>query len=406
MADFSLIKLFTPYLVILITTEVQPTLSGIQHKSNILYMTDGIPLDFVRDKQYLIEKRSLPSTVTSTLDIGVKIAVESITDITNIDSTIDLYMTQVWNSNQTRNESLKLSGEDIANFGWTPDIYFILAKTVIYNNIAQYLHFEESGMVTFDQKIRVTAPCKPDIWYFPFDNTSCRIILSSYGFPKQFISLHWMENGVEFPVAYDKLSELGYEILNMSTSTYEATYGKETFEILEALISLRRISSIYLYQVYVPAASLVLVSWVTFWINGDKTGTPARASVGVMTVLSMLTICRGQTDTTNMAVSREPRLLDVYIWASFSFVIAAMIEFALSDFFRDPNFGAPGISPLHIPRYRKTNLKIDRCAQIGFPLSFLLFNCVYWGYVFWHTQKFASSDSAMWEGSAMKEPDL
>ena len=44
----------------------------------------------------------------------------------------------------------------------------------------------------------------------------------------------------------------------------------------EALISLRRISSIYLYQVYVPAASLVLVSWVTFWINGDKTGTPAR----------------------------------------------------------------------------------------------------------------------------------
>ena len=79
---------------------------------------------------------------------GVKIAVESITDITNIDSTIDLYMTQVWNSNQTRNESLKLSGEDIANFGWTPDIYFILAKTVIYNNIAQYLHFEESGMVS------------------------------------------------------------------------------------------------------------------------------------------------------------------------------------------------------------------------------------------------------------------
>ena len=126
-----------------------------------------------------------------------------------------------------------------------------------------------------------------------------------------------------------------------------------------------------------------------------------RASVGVMTVLSMLTICRGQTDINSASVSREPRLLDVYIWASFSFVIAAMIEFAVSDFFRDPNFGAPGVSPLHIPTYRRTNIKIDKCAQILFPLSFVVFNVLYWGYVFWHTQKFAGMrDSSAWDGSA------
>ena len=62
----------------------------------------------------------------------------------------------------------------------------------------------------------------------------------------------------------------------MSTRTYVTTYQKSTFVILEAMIGLRRVSSIYLYQVYVPAASLVIVSWVTFFINGDKTGTPAR----------------------------------------------------------------------------------------------------------------------------------
>ena len=104
-----------------------------------------------------------------------------------------------------------------------------------------------------------------------------------------------------------------------------------------------------------------------------------------------------------MAVSREPRLLDVYIWVSFSFVIAAMIEFALSDFFRDPNFGKPGISPLHIPKYKKTNLKIDRCAQIGFPLSFVLFNGLYWGYVFWHTQKFDTPSESDWGGVEASE---
>ena len=49
---------------------------------------------------------------------------------------------------------------------------------------------------------------------------------------------------------------------------------------------------LFLYQkVYIPAASLVVMSWVPFWLTEEKCGTPARASIGVMTVLSMLTIC-------------------------------------------------------------------------------------------------------------------
>ena len=180
-----------------------------RHKSNVLYMTEGIPLDFVRDKNFLVEKRSMPRTAALPVLVKVHIAIESITDITNIDSTIDLYMTQYWNDGLPKNKSLKLSGEDISNYSWTPDLYFILAKTVVYNTIAQSLVFDPDGEVTFDQKIRVTAPCKPEIWYFPFDNTTCRIIIASYGFSQEYINLTWTYGGIEFPVPYDELSELG-----------------------------------------------------------------------------------------------------------------------------------------------------------------------------------------------------
>ena len=70
-----------------------------------------------------------------------------------------------------------------------------------------------------------------------------------------------------------------------------AQYGPLTYDILEAKLNFTRLSSVYLYQVYIPAASLVIMSWVPFWLTEEKCGTPARASIGVMTVLSMLTIC-------------------------------------------------------------------------------------------------------------------
>ena len=46
-------------------------------------------------------------------------------------------------------------------------------------------------------------------------------------------------------------------------------------------------------QTYVPSALIVMLSWVSFWINIDA--VPARISLGVLTILTMTTQSTGTT---------------------------------------------------------------------------------------------------------------
>ena len=42
----------------------------------------------------------------------------------------------------------------------------------------------------------------------------------------------------------------------------------------------------YLIQIYLPATLIVILSWVSFWL--DRTSAPARVSLGITSVLTMV----------------------------------------------------------------------------------------------------------------------
>ena len=44
----------------------------------------------------------------------------------------------------------------------------------------------------------------------------------------------------------------------------------------------------YLIQIYIPSSLIVVISWVSFWLN--RGATPARVGLGVTTVLTMTTL--------------------------------------------------------------------------------------------------------------------
>ncbi len=54
---------------------------------------------------------------------------------------------------------------------------------------------------------------------------------------------------------------------------------------------LRRVIGYYMIQIYVPSALVVILSWVSFWINIDA--VPARISLGVLTILTITTQATG-----------------------------------------------------------------------------------------------------------------
>lgn len=81
----------------------------------------------------------------------------------------------------------------------------------------------------------------------------------------------------------------------------------------------------FIIQIYVPSILIVILSWVSFWLNTDA--IPARISLGVLTILTMTTQSSG-------ARSSLPRVsyikaIDVWMSACLLFVFAGLVEFAV-----------------------------------------------------------------------------
>ena len=63
------------------------------------------------------------------------------------------------------------------------------------------------------------------------------------------------------------------------------------YSCLKVNLLFKREFSYYLIQIYIPCCMLVIVSWVSFWL--DANAVPARVSLGVTTLLTMATQTTG-----------------------------------------------------------------------------------------------------------------
>lgn len=63
------------------------------------------------------------------------------------------------------------------------------------------------------------------------------------------------------------------------------------YSCLKVDLLFRREFSYYLITIYIPCCMLVIVSWVSFWL--DANAVPARVSLGVTTLLTMATQTTG-----------------------------------------------------------------------------------------------------------------
>ena len=97
------------------------------------------------------------------------------------------------------------------------------------------------------------------------------------------------------------------------------------FPCLKIIFVLRREIGFFLIQVYVPSILIVILSWVSFWINVDA--IPARVSLGLLTVLTMTT----QSTAANQALPRVSYVKAIDVWMSMClvFVFIALLEFAI-----------------------------------------------------------------------------
>lgn len=143
------------------------------------------------------------------------------------------------------------------------------------------------------------------------------------GYDVKDLTLRWHDvDPVEF--SQKELSLPQFELTKTSTKKCDMVTKTGNFDCLEAVFHLKRQFGFYVLQTYIPSILIVILSWISFWVN--KEAVPARITLGVTTVLTMTTQLSTATKST-MRVS-YPKALDVWYTFCMILVFLALIEYA------------------------------------------------------------------------------
>ncbi|GLV35752.1 Glycine receptor [Carabus blaptoides fortunei] len=191
-------------------------------------------------------------------------------------------------------------------------------------------------------KLTIKAGCPMNLEDFPMDIQRCPLKFGSFGYTAQDVIYRW-NDARQVAIAEDmKLSQ--FDLIATPAANHTDTviasdpakdaYNTQNTYICEysmLLVSfhLQRHMGNFLIQVYGPCILLVVLSWVSFWLNREATAD--RVSLGITTVLTMTFL--GLEARTDLPKVPYPTALDFFVFLSFAFIFATIIQFAVVHYF-------------------------------------------------------------------------
>ncbi|TRY73051.1 hypothetical protein TCAL_11047, partial [Tigriopus californicus] len=301
------------------------------------------------------------------------------------DFTLDMYFRQFWQDPRLSFEGQKglkklVVGAQYIEKIWVPDTFFVNEKTAYFHKATtenQFLRILNTGEILRSIRLTITASCPMDLQYFPMDRQLCYIEIESFGYTMSDIRYKWNDGLNSVQISAD-VSLPQFKVLGHRQKTIEASLSTGNYSRLACEIQFVRSMGYYLIQIYIPSSLIVIISWVSFWLN--RGATPARVGLGVTTVLTMTTLMA----STNAALPKISyvKSIDVYLGACFFMVFASL----LGNNDMPPNGNALA-NATHQQLECKKNLQkmmgispsdIDKYSRIFFPISFISFNLMYW----------------------------
>ncbi|XP_062928200.1 gamma-aminobutyric acid receptor subunit rho-1-like [Mobula hypostoma] len=271
------------------------------------------------------------------IPVGVDVQVESLDSISEVDMdfTMTLYLRHYWKDERlsfpsTNNLSMTFDGRLVKKI-WVPDMFFVHSKRSFIHDTTTdniMLRVYPDGKVLYSLRVTVTSMCYMDFSRFPLDTQSCSLEIESYAYTDDDLMLYWKSGNGSLTID-EKISLSQFMIKEFHTSTKLAFYSSTGwYNRLYINFTLHRHIFFFLLQTYFPATLMVMLSWVSFWI--DRRAVPARVPLGITTVLTMSTIITG----VNASMPRVSyiKAVDIYLWVSFVFVFLSVLEYAAVNY--------------------------------------------------------------------------
>ncbi|KAA8588639.1 hypothetical protein FQN60_009984 [Etheostoma spectabile] len=205
---------------------------------------------------------------------------------TTMDYRVNIFLRQRWNDPRLKlpqdfkSDSLTVDPKMFKCL-WKPDLFFANEKSANFHDVTQeniLLFIFRNGDVLISMRLSVTLSCPLDLTLFPMDTQRCKMQLESW-----------------------------------------------YYTCVEVIFTLRRQVGFYMMGVYAPTLLIVVLSWLSFWINPDASA--ARVPLGILSVLSLSSEC------TSLA-SELPKVsyvkaIDIWLIACLLFGFASLVEYAV-----------------------------------------------------------------------------
>ncbi|XP_038079343.1 glycine receptor subunit alpha-4-like [Patiria miniata] len=271
------------------------------------------------------------------VDVKVDIYLASFDNINEagMEYGVTIYLRQQWNDPRLRHPGdvpLPPTSHYVDHL-WVPDLIVTNAKFAEFKDVTflnRVVDIDEDGTVLYVCRLALQLSCSMDFHRFPMDSQGCEIELEGFEYTTDDLIYHW---DIEMPVEYHhnhlKLPQYNLDGSNVHTCSRVLRTGNYSCIGLRLIFS-RKIGY-YMLQTYVPSVLLVVMSWVSFWIQIK--GSPARVALGVTTVLTMITTTNGVRQ--NLPPVSYIKAIDVWFAFCLLFVIGALMEFALVHYLVD-----------------------------------------------------------------------
>ncbi|ODM96201.1 Gamma-aminobutyric acid receptor subunit alpha-6, partial [Orchesella cincta] len=274
----------------------------------------------------------------SPLVVEIDIMVRSMGPISEVDMTysMDMYFRQTWIDTRLSYSAytkgtLALSISMLERI-WKPDTYFYNGKQSYLHTITtpnKFVRLYQDGRVLYSSRLTVKASCPMNLEDFPMDTQRCPLKLGSFGYTTRDVLYHWKSNASKpVDIAADmKMSQ--FDLISTPNGNATDSLKSGQYSCLLVDFHLQRHMGNFLIQVYGPCTLLVVLSWVSFWLNREATAD--RVSLGVTTVLTMTFL--GLEARTDLPKVPYPTALDFFVFLSFAFIFATIIQFAVVHYF-------------------------------------------------------------------------
>ncbi|KJH48434.1 Cation transporter family protein [Dictyocaulus viviparus] len=343
-------------------------------------------------------------------------AITSIDELTN-DFEMDIYITEKWLDPALNFENLSpckgnLSlSHQVLDRLWTPNSCFVNSKIAQIHESpfrSVFLMLFPNGTVMVNYRVRVKGPCSLDLSNFPLDLQTCGLIYESFNYNNQEVRMRW--SNIEEPVRpMAQIVLPDFDLFKITANRIEEPYPAGMWDELHIMIMFERRFIWFFMQAYLPTYLTIFISWVSFALG--PRAIPARTMLGVNALLAM--IFQFGNIMRNLPRVSYIKAIDVWMLVSMTFIFCSLLELAIvgykvrdehklsgrgvtkkakslsegaprgNSFYEKRFMFPPGCSATNSVTKSYTSWppeKIDSISSIIFPLSFFVFNIVYWSY--------------------------